>query len=319
MAEAGPDDITEAPFFSDVDDGPEGGRAVWARTDDGLRIRVGAWPLEGAKGTILLFPGRTEYVEKYGRAARDLAARGYATLAVDWRGQGLGDRMTADPLRGHVGRFADFQRDVAAVLRAARAMDLPEPWHLVGHSMGGCIGLRALHEGLPVASAVFTAPMWGIPIPPLLRPLARLWAFAGKAFGLGHLWAPGVVRDAYVLVEPFEGNKLTRDADMYDYMRRQTLAHRDFALGGPTLGWVHEAFRETRALSRLPAPGYPTLTFLGTNERIVDVPAIRARMADWPDGRLEDVPGGEHEVMMDAPETRRALFDAMAAHFDAHG
>ena len=164
--------MEKAPFFSDVDDGPAGGHAVWLTCDDGVRIRLGVWPHDGAKGTVLLFPGRTEYIEKYGRAAADLAARGYATLAVDWRGQGLADRLMQDRAPGHVVEFADYQRDVRAVIAAAQEMDLPRPWHLIAHSMGGCIGLRALHEGLPVASAVFTGPMWGIELPRAIRPMA---------------------------------------------------------------------------------------------------------------------------------------------------
>ncbi|OWU84361.1 hydrolase [Oceanicola sp. 22II-s10i] len=314
--------IEEAPFWSDIDDGPAGGKAVWVHTADGVRIRVGAWPLDdaaAARGTVLLFPGRTEYIEKYGRAAGDFAARGYATLAVDWRGQGFGDRMTDNPLQGHVGRFSDYQLDVAGALAAAEMWRLPKPWHLLGHSMGGCIGLRSLYDGMPVASAAFTGPMWGIALSEPTRTIARLLSSAGTRMGLGKLYAPGTVRDAYVMIEPFEGNRLTNDPEMYDYMRRQTIAHPEYALAGPTLGWLHEALKETAEMAQMPAPDYPCITFLGTREKIVDVPAVHRRMESWPNGRLELVETGEHEVMMDTPEVRKALFDTMCAHFDAHG
>ena len=312
-------EITEAPFFDDVDDGPDGGRAWWIRGADGVRIRAGVWPREGARGTVLLFPGRTEYVAKYGRAARDLGARGYATLAIDWRGQGIADRATDLPLKGHVDDFADYQVDVAGVVALARRLDLPRPWHLIGHSMGGCIGLRALHEGLPVASAAFTGPMWGLLIPRAMRPFAWGLALGASRLGMGHAYAPGTVRDAFVLIKPFAGNTLTRDRDMYAYMLRQTRAHMDVALAGPTMTWVLEALRDTARMARMTPPDVPCLTFVGDNERIVDVPAIEAMMAKWPNGRLVVVPNGEHEVMMDTPNLRRWLFDEMAAHFDAHG
>ena len=61
-----------APFFADLADGPPGGRAVWLRTEDGVRIRVGLWR-GGEKGTVVLLPGRTEYIEKYGRAGLRVA------------------------------------------------------------------------------------------------------------------------------------------------------------------------------------------------------------------------------------------------------
>lgn len=307
-----------APFFSDVDDGPDGGRALWATAADGVRIRIGAWPAEGARGTVLLFPGRTEYIEKYGRAARDLAARGYATVAVDWRGQGIADRLVKAPLKGHVGAFSDYQLDVQTMLAAVAEMDLPRPYFLIGHSMGGCIGLRALHEGLPVNAAAFTGPMWGIAIPPAMRPVARVLSSVGTALGFGSAYAPGTVRNAYVLVEPFEGNNLTKDRDMYDYMIRQTRAHMDVALAGPTLRWLRAALAETAELASMPAPDVPCIAFVGRGEAIVDVPAIEAQMAKWPGGRLEWVEPGEHEVIMDTPETRARLFEAITAHFDAH-
>ena len=61
-----------APFHADLAEGPAGGHALWVNTSDGVRIRIGLWPA-GEKGTVLLLPGRTEYIEKYGRAAADLA------------------------------------------------------------------------------------------------------------------------------------------------------------------------------------------------------------------------------------------------------
>lgn len=57
-----------APFLTDLAQGPDGARAVWVQAVDGKRIRLGHYP-GGEKGTVLLYPGRTEYIEKYGRLA----------------------------------------------------------------------------------------------------------------------------------------------------------------------------------------------------------------------------------------------------------
>ena len=67
-----------APFHADLADGPPGGRAVWLRTADEVRIRAGLWR-GGDKGTVFLLPGRTEYIEKYGRAAGDLVCLLYTS------------------------------------------------------------------------------------------------------------------------------------------------------------------------------------------------------------------------------------------------
>ena len=110
-----------APLFDDVAQGPEGGTAWWISASDGVRLRVGLWNRDAKGGTVLLFPGRTEYIEKYGRAAAHFADCGYATLVLDWRGQGLSDRLTTDAMAGHVHEFADYQRDVAAMVEAGDA------------------------------------------------------------------------------------------------------------------------------------------------------------------------------------------------------
>ncbi|MCX7560881.1 alpha/beta hydrolase [Sulfitobacter sp. F26204] len=308
-------DLTPAPLFTDVSPGPEGGIAHWAITSDGKRIRVGHWPVDKAKGTVLLFPGRTEYIEKYGVTAGELAARGLATIAIDWRGQGLADRLLDDPLIGHVGAFSDYQKDVAALMRVARSLNLPRPYFLLAHSMGGCIGMRAVMEGMSVRAAAFTGPMWGIYVKPHLRGLARVLANIMPHLGKGQGLPPGTTKASYVLSADFEDNLLTTDHQMYDMMRDQLVAHPELALGGPSYVWLREAFAETRHLSERAAPNLPAVTFLGTNERIVDVPPVYERMDNWVGGRLELVEGAEHEILMEQPGIRKPVFDGIEKHF----
>ncbi|WP_101068552.1 alpha/beta fold hydrolase [Roseovarius salinarum] len=307
--------LDPAPLFDEVACAPAGGRAWWVRAADGVRLRVGAWVPERPRGTVLLFPGRTEYIEKYGPTAGDLGARGYAVMAIDWRGQGLADRLVEDAMSGHVHRFADYQKDVAEMVAAAGAAGMPRPWHLLAHSMGGAIGLRAAMSGLDVASASFTGPMWGIRMAQALRPVAWSLAWGTRQLGVDHLYAPGTDSESYVLSEPFETNKLTTDRGMYDFMIDQLRAHPELALGGPSLRWLHEALIETRDLARRPSPALPCLTLAGDGEEIVDLDRIRARMDAWPGGRLEILDGALHEVLMEGPDTRAAAAEMLAAHY----
>ncbi|WP_146587960.1 alpha/beta fold hydrolase [Puniceibacterium confluentis] len=310
-------DLSPAPFHADLAEGPAGACAYWIRADDGLRLRIGHYPATGpARGTVLLFPGRTEYIEKYGRTAADLSRAGYDTLTIDWRGQGLADRMLTDARVGHITLFTDYQRDVAALCAAARTLELPQPLHLIAHSMGGCIGLRAVMEGLPVASCVFSGPMWGIQMSRPIRPAAWALGWGSGRLGLGHMFAPGTKPASYVTSEPFEANVLTRDPDMYAYMRRQVAQAPDLGLGGPSLQWLHQSLQECRELVRRPSPDLPCLTFVGSNERIVDIARIRDRMQRWPRGTLEVVEGGEHEVLMESPEIRARIMAGILALFD---
>lgn len=307
-----------APLHTDVADGPDAGAAHWIKTTDHVQIRVAHWVSDADRGTVLLFPGRTEYIEKYGRAARDLRARGYATVTLDWRGQGLADRAVADRATGHIAAFTDFQKDVTAMLTHARDLGLPKPFYLIAHSMGGAIGLRALIEGLPVRAAVFSAPMWGIQMSAALRPFAWGISTLARRIGFDSRMAPGQEAENYLTRIALAENTLTSDAEMFDYMRTQITTHPDLGLGGPSLRWLNEALVDMRHLSRLGSPRTPTTTFLGTAETIVDPARIHDRMARWPGGTLEIVKGGKHETMMEIPDIRTRFFDTAAALFDAH-
>ncbi|MCX8228211.1 MAG: alpha/beta hydrolase [Sulfitobacter sp.] len=304
-----------APLFTDIFPGPDTGVAHWIETSDGKKLRVAHWSVKGARGTVLLFPGRTEYIEKYGVIAGEFAKRGLAVMAIDWRGQGLADRMLPDRRIGYVDTFQDYQKDVAAMMRAARSLQLPRPFFLLAHSMGGCIGLRAVIEGLSVQAAAFTAPMWGIHIARHLRPVAMVLSQLMPKIGHGHRLPVGTKPDPYVSVEPFEDNMLTTDKSMYDMMRDQLAAHPDLSLGGPSYVWLREALSETKHLALRAAPSLPCITFLGTNERIVHLARIKDRMENWKNGHLQMVEGAEHEILMETPALRDAAIDDITRLF----
>lgn len=305
-----------APYHAGLAEGPAGGHAVWLTAEDGVRLRLGVWPA-GAKGTVLMFPGRTECVEKYGRPAARLAALGYASVAFDWRGQGLADRPLSDPMVGHVDRFADYQRDLRAALKAIAAMGLPQPLFLLAHSMGGCIGLRSLMEGLAVKAAVFTGPMWGVPANPAMAPVARVVSGAARLTGRGERYSPGTGPETYLATAAFEGNTLTTDRSMWDYMKAQVVAVPGLGLGGPSLHWVSEAMAEGRWLMRQRLPALPVVIVLGTRERIVDPRPIRRMAARWPSARLIELAGAEHEVLMETPAITDQVYYAISELFAA--
>ncbi len=296
-----------APWFADVAPGPAP-ESRWLRAADGVRLRVAHWP-EGTRGTVLLFPGRTEHVEKYAPLAEAFTGAGWQVAAIDWRGQGLADRLAPDPLLGHVDRFPDYQRDVAALTAFLARRGAPRPWHLLAHSMGGMIALRALHDGLPVTGVVFSAPMWDLPGPGAFA-LALKWAIrAADALGLSLLRTPTTGPRSYVLTAPFADNTLTRDREMWDWMGRMIRAHPELEIGGASIRWVAEALREAALFARLDPPPQPAVTFLGSDEQVVDPVAVRRHMARWgaarPGARLIEVPAARHEIFMELPPVRQ--------------
>lgn len=297
-----------APLFADLADAPAGGTAHWVTTTDDKRIRLAVWS-GGSRATVLLFPGRTEYIEKYGRVVAELVSRGFSVVVHDWRGQGLSTRPNGTTDLGHVDDFSDYQRDIQAVLSHPAVTGLPKRRVLLCHSMGGCIGLRALHEGLDVQAAIFTAPMWGIGLNAFMNPVARTICAAGCTMGQKRRHAPGMKPDFYIQRQDFDGNTLTNDPDTYAWLRSHLDQKPELGLGGPSMGWLNRAFAETDALARMPVP-MPVLTFLGTNETVVDPVAIRAQMGKDDAGKLVISAGAQHEILMETGDVReRAWFD----------
>lgn len=310
------DSALPAPFHAGVADAPAGAVVVWAQAGK-ARIRLASWRA-GDKGTVLLMPGRTECIEKYGRAVGDLIARGFSVIAIDWRGQGLADRPLPDRMMGHVSAFSEYQQDLDAMLAEAARLDLPQPHFMLAHSMAGCIALRGLMRGLPVKAAVFSAPMWGIAMAPWLRPVAAVVSVIAAPLGLVTRYAPSTSAQTYLLQAPFQGNVLTTDREMWDYMRRQVAEVPELALGGPSIGWLKAALAECAALAAMPAPKVPAICGLGTAEKVVDVPPVHLRMAGWSNGQLDLYPGAEHEIMMEGAAVRKRFFDRAASLFEAN-
>lgn len=305
--------MSDAPESAPLADcgAPDTGRAVWLRTADGVRIRVGYWP--GDKVALVL-PGRTEVIEKYGLVVRDLAAAGWGALVVDWRGQGLSDRALADPLRGHVGDFAEFQRDLDAVLAFAEGK-APGPMPWLAHSMGGCIALRGLMRGLPCTAVAFSAPMLGLAQEPgKLRALGWLARLA-RPFRADRGYAPTTGAGFGLPSMAFEANNLTTDPAQFERMKAQILGDPRLSLGGPSLRWMAAALAEIATLAALPSPDLPALFGLGGAEGIVAPAAVRDRVARWPGAELAEYPGARHELLMERPEVREDFLARAVALF----
>lgn len=294
--------MNQAPFHAEIADAPDGARAFWLATSDGVRLRAVVWT-GGARGTAVIFPGRTEFAEKYGRVVGALVARGYAVAVIDWRGQGLSDRYPPNPMLGYVEDFRDYQRDVSALLDLVAALEMPEPTWLVAHSMGGCIGLRTLLERADFRGAVMSAPMWRLHMRAATREItARMTRFANIA-GFGARLTPGSRPEPSAIAYGFENNALTSDRDTFGWCLAQITAHPELALGGPSMQWTSAALQEMARLSVAPLPTVPMLVLLGSVETVVSGATIRRQVARMPAAQLVELAGARHEIFMEAPAT----------------
>jgi lysophospholipase len=271
------------------------------------------------RGQVILLPGRTEYLEQQALPAAEFVRRGFDVVSLDWRGQGLSDRLSkASPLRGHVADFADFHADLEALLADDRVApggaNLAATRIVLGNSMGGTIALASLGQRAigPVRAAILTAPMFEIAMGRPSRWTARTIIGAAALLGFAERWPPLMRGHIPFVLRPFEDNLLTQDRAYWDWMADVARTHAALSVGLPTFGWLAAAARAMGELRLAPPPGCPVLCVVGTAERVVDLPAIRtgaARMG----ARLAEIGGARHLLLAEAEPMRAAAWSAIDA------
>jgi len=295
---------------------PEGAVSGTLKTRDGAALRYARWtPPPGRKGTVCLFQGRAEFIEKYFETVRDLRARGFAVAAIDWRGQGGSSRALRNPRRGYVRSFNQYQIDLETFVHEVVLPDCPPPFFALAHSMGATVLLRAAHAGHRwFDRMVLLAPL--IALPGLRRSAMSRWSVRGlRLMGLGGLYVPG--GDATVMLQrPFIGNLLTSDPVRYARNIAVIEAEPSLAIGWPTVAWTDAAFR---VMDEMAEPGYPgrirqpILIIAAGQDAIVSTPAIEEFSVRLRAGAHLIVPGARHELLMEQNRFRGqvlAAFDA---------
>ena len=295
---------------------PEGAVAATIRTADGLSLRVARWRPQGnCAGTVLICPGRAEFIEKYFETVGELLARGLTVVAFDWRGQGLSARELTNRFKGHIDDFAFYERDLDALVAQVLEPFCPRPWFALAHSMGGAILISQSRAGRsPFERIVTTAPMidlYRLRFPGLARALAETL----DTVGLGGAFIPGGNGRATVS-RAFDGNVLTSDP-----MRHQRFANLwtlapELCIGDPTISWINAAFRLMGEFADGEYPRRvltPMLVFAAGDDRIVDSRAVERFAHRLKAGAVIAIPGSRHEILMERDSIRSqfwAAFDA---------
>ncbi len=309
------------PPYAPEPKAPEGAEGFWIEPNARVRLRAAFWR-GGGRGLVILLQGRAEFVEKYAEAAGEWRARGFGVLAFDWRGQGLSSRQAADRRLGYVDDFKEFQEDLQAVLDHPAALETPGPKLMLGHSMGGAIGVEALHGPLRerFAGAVFTAPMLGISLEPGVERLARRLATRFVRLKLGQRRAFGQERRSGA-ERPFEHNSLTSDARRFNVMAQILKARPELALGGPSWAWLAAAFRAIDALAARPRESLdlPCLVFTCERDAVIQNAAIDLWAEREPLTRMVNLFDCRHDAWMETDAIRQKLWREIDAYLGERG
>jgi lysophospholipase len=295
---------------------PEGAVAGTIGTPDGVTLRFARWPAPvGGKGTVCVFAGRGECIEKYFETVRDLRKRGYAVATIDWRGQGHSSRQTGNPFKGHVGSFSEYQTDVAAFVKQVVLPDCPPPYFAMAHSMGGAVMLHVAHTGIEAFERfVLCSPMVDLPGLRASLPMRGLMRLL-RAAGLGEYFIPGGNIDLTKSTD-FPDNPLTSDPRRY--ARNVAILEADPTLGiaSPTVAWLDAAFAamgEFRSNEFAGGIRRPVLMLAAGDDAIVSTPANAAFSRHLPAGSHRVIAGAKHEMLQEDDRYREQLWAAFDA------
>ena len=295
---------------------PGGVVAGKVRTPDEVALRFARWDSPASsRGTVCVFTGRGEFIEKYFETVRDLRERGFTVATMDWRGQGRSSRQLPDPRKGHVESFSDFEIDIETFMQRVVVPDCPPPYFALAHSMGGTVLLRLAHAGKRwFERTVLVAPMIDFPrgrasLP--LRTLARTLRLAG----LGSSYVPGSSVDR-ARASGFAGNPLTSDPVRYARNASIFEEYPTVGIGSPTVAWLDAAFDTMAAFRAADYPSQidqPILMPAAGGDTIVSGAAIKRFAGRLPAGSHRVIEGARHEILQEQDCCRAqfwAAFDA---------
>jgi lysophospholipase len=296
---------------------PAGSQCHEVLTADGVRLRaITIVPETATRGTVVVLNGRTEFVERYFETFNDLTKRGYAVASFDWRGQGGSQRLLKNPFRGFVKSFADYDKDLNAIMEKLVEQQCPRPYYALAHSMGGQLLLRALRDHNYFTRTVMTGPLLGFHFGRWPKWLVPILTFIVKYFGFGWVYIPGASAKPLVQKSQFAGNILMSDRGRWERDVAILEAYPQLGLGGPTYSWLRAAMISMSRLRRWPrkkGPSCPTLIVLAGNDRVVDNREARNFVDRAPGFSLTVLNGSEHEVLNETNAIRErfwAAFDA---------
>jgi len=293
---------------------PNGAISGMFERDARIGLRYACWrqTTSHCLGTVCLFTGRREFIEKYFEVIGELRRRGFAVATMDWRGQGGSTRQTGNPMKGHVDHFSEYENDVAAFMREIVLTDCPGPYFALAHSMGGHVLFRfATRAPNPFERMVLVAPMLGLDLPFFGSVAARRVTEVLCLLGLGEVFVPG------------QGGKIGNVADMLtsDPARFQRMADvlreaPELDIGAPTFGWLNAALQSMEDAQRpacIDRARGPILMVVGTDERVVAPRVIEETGLFLKAGQTLFIPQARHEILMEQDVFR----DQFWAAFDA--
>ncbi len=271
---------------------------------DGKRMRYALFePPQTPRGTMIVAPGRREFVEKkYAEMGKEFLQRGYRLIVFEWRGHGLSSRFFdgSKRQRDHILDFNLYLDDLDSFYKNVVLKNQTGNVFVMGHSIGGHLMLRWLAERqkIGIDGAMFTAPMLALG-PRAAHSVSNSIVSLMLHMGKSESYVPGQ-HDYDEHDRQFKGNPLTQDPQRYGIIERYFEAHPEMKIGGVTWGWLSAALKSMRLAREdvyMHQVKIPVLAMTGSHDTVTPALELARYLSNLPDIRNVILPGGLHDVM----------------------
>lgn len=275
-----------------------------------LRYGIGLPARSGPIGTVFIFPGLSEFCEKYYELAKELIEKQYAVAVLDWFGQGLSGRhFPKHKQKRHAESFDHDLDDMHAYLQTCKTKHhLPRPWLFLGHSMGGNLTLRyCLNHPNTADSILLSTPLLGVKavnILPFGQGAHIVHAF-NKRIPTSYAFGQ---KDWSTIIGQHTGKTLTHDTARSQLHPYWFSENPELSCGGVTWGWLHAAVQSCKTIAKSlpPADTFPPTTILCAGyDVLVSNRSSKKIAAKIPQATLHTIKGAYHEIFMESPPYRR--------------
>lgn len=260
---------------------------------------------------LLILGGRTEFIEKYLELYYDLRDLNVVIYSYDHRGQGLSDRILADPYKGHVQCFDDYVEDLKGFIDQVVSPNGHKRLLVLAHSMGGAVStaFQMKYPGV-VDGLIFSAPMFGINTMPLSPLTVERCSYGLVKLGFG---------DNYIFFKGggnswkigFSGNRLTSSKKRFHCNLDWFARNPELAIGSPTFNWLYESLAADRKIGRdcddTTLGKIPILLMQGEKDIVVTASAQNHFCKNVSSCRLEVIKGARHELFMEEDSMRNQV------------
>ena len=278
---------------------------------------------------IVIIPGRSETYLKYQELSYDLHQQGYSIFILDHRGQGLSERLIANPYKGYVATFADYEHDLSYFIDNIVNVACQEKPFILAHSMGSLIASRYMQRFQnKIKAAVLSSPMMGFSSGPIPSVIAKGLISAGNT--LNH-WLSDT--PWYFLgqndyqVTAFNQNQLSHSRIRYQSFVNLYQETPEVQLGGVTVNWLHQGIKSQSILfSQLQQLTTPIQVLQAGDDTVVDNEAQddfcqqlhHLQPQSCPQGKPVVITGAYHELFIESDVMREEVLLHILTWFKLH-